>query len=54
MTSMPATLVEVGFLTGSQDGSNLARSSYRQGMVEAKEWYTNLQKVYHEREACSE
>jgi N-acetylmuramoyl-L-alanine amidase len=34
-TSMPSALVEVGFVTGSQDGTNLARASYRQRMAEA-------------------
>jgi N-acetylmuramoyl-L-alanine amidase len=34
-TSMPAVLVEVGFVTGSIDGRNLARASYRQQMAEA-------------------
>jgi len=34
-TSMPAVLVEVGFLTGSVDNRNLANASYRQRMGEA-------------------
>jgi N-acetylmuramoyl-L-alanine amidase len=34
-TTMPAILVEVGFVTGSQDGRNLASSNYRRKMAEA-------------------
>lgn len=34
-TSMPAVLVEVGFVTGSEDGRNLARDSHRQRLAEA-------------------
>jgi N-acetylmuramoyl-L-alanine amidase len=34
-TSMPATLVEVGFVTGAQDSRQLASPSYRQRMAEA-------------------
>lgn len=34
-TSMPATLVEVGFVTGRIDNRNLARASYGQQMAEA-------------------
>ena len=34
-TSMPAVLVEVGFVTGSIDSRNLASTSYRQRMAEA-------------------
>jgi N-acetylmuramoyl-L-alanine amidase len=34
-TSMPAVLVEVGFVTGSIDNRNLASSAYRQQMAEA-------------------
>ncbi|BFM38122.1 N-acetylmuramoyl-L-alanine amidase [Synechocystis sp. LKSZ1] len=34
-TSMPATLVEVGFVTGAQDSRQLANPSYRQRMAEA-------------------
>jgi N-acetylmuramoyl-L-alanine amidase len=34
-TTMPAILVEVGFVTGSQDGRNLGSSSYRRKMAEA-------------------
>jgi N-acetylmuramoyl-L-alanine amidase len=34
-TSMPAILVEVGFVTGRIDNRNLARASYRQQMAEA-------------------
>ena len=34
-TSMPAALVEVGFVTGSVDNRNLNSASYRQKMAEA-------------------
>ncbi|MDS3859299.1 N-acetylmuramoyl-L-alanine amidase [Thermosynechococcaceae cyanobacterium BACA0444] len=34
-TSMPAVLVEVGFLTGREDGIRLAQSNYRQAMANA-------------------
>ncbi|MBR8827537.1 MAG: N-acetylmuramoyl-L-alanine amidase [Gomphosphaeria aponina SAG 52.96 = DSM 107014] len=34
-TSMPAVLVEVGFLTGNEDAAKLANSAYRQDMAEA-------------------
>ena len=34
-TTMPAVLVEVGFLTGSVDNRNLSNASYRQRMGEA-------------------
>jgi N-acetylmuramoyl-L-alanine amidase len=33
-TSMPAVLVEVGFVTGAEDASRLANSSYRQRLAE--------------------
>ena len=34
-TSMPAVLVEVGFVTGQEDSRNLSNPSYRQKMAEA-------------------
>lgn len=34
-TSMPAVLVEVGFLTGREDGPRLAQPTYRQSMAQA-------------------
>lgn len=34
-TSMPAVLVEVGFVTGEEDSRNLSNPSYRQKMAEA-------------------
>ena len=34
-TSMPAVLVEVGFVTGQEDSRNLSNSTYRQKMAEA-------------------
>ena len=34
-SSMPSTLVEVGFVTGSQDSRNLASAGFRQQMAEA-------------------
>ncbi|MGF1479759.1 MAG: N-acetylmuramoyl-L-alanine amidase [Cyanophyceae cyanobacterium] len=34
-TSMPAVLVEVGFVTGSEDSRNLVNAAYRQRMAEA-------------------
>jgi N-acetylmuramoyl-L-alanine amidase len=34
-TSMPAVLVEVGFVTGSSDSAKLSNASYRQRMAEA-------------------
>ena len=34
-TSMPAVLVEVGFVTGQDDSRNLSNPSYRQNMAEA-------------------